>query len=56
MYRELHLAIDQGKKRVVFTHAYIFTRMKDRTTLANQNIARGDGLAAKPLYPKSFGL
>jgi hypothetical protein len=46
---ELDVAVLEGKERPVAAHADILARMQLRTALADEDVARDDGLAAKSL-------
>src|SRR5690348_10565603 len=47
---KLDHAIDAGEERIVFGAADVFAGLIASATLANQNAAAGDQLAAKALY------
>jgi hypothetical protein len=47
----VHYAFYQGKKRMVFAHAYAFSWPKLRAALAHEDIPWLRYLPAKKLYP-----
>lgn len=49
-----HRTVYQGEQRVVFTHAYIRTRMIFGAALTDNDIAGGYGLSAKDFNAKAF--
>jgi hypothetical protein len=55
---ELNDAVDKGKERVIFCATDVFAGLNARATLANQNAAAIDDLAAKTLNaePLSVGV
>lgn len=51
---ELNFAIDQGEQGPVTTGADVLTGYEPGAALANDDAARSDRLAAKPLYAEPF--
>src|SRR5882672_11458730 len=56
LHRKRHLAIGKSKQRMVAPHADVFSGVKARPALANDDRARIDRLAAKHLYAQPLRL
>jgi hypothetical protein len=49
MHRKLYDAVGQCEERVIFPHADVLAGANARSALADQDVARNDGLPAEPL-------
>lgn len=58
LFGEFHRTCRQSEQSMVFAHAYVFTRIVDRTSLTNDDVARLSVLTAEKFYAESlaFGL
>jgi len=53
---ETNLSFDLGEERIIPSFADIGARMKPRTSLSNENAARGDHLATEGLDAEHLGI
>ena len=49
-------AIDQGEERMIFTHAYVLTRIVDGTPLTDEDIAGFANLTTEQFDAQTFAL
>lgn len=53
---KLHFAVNQGKQRIIRTTANVVAGVDVRAALLDEDVARKDKLAVRPLRAKALGL